>query len=324
MCVSNRTAGKTTYFLKLLLTRALKNDHEFMLVFRKLHDLSDLAATTWESVANFFPDYHITEKSHKRGLIKSLWASKGADEPKRVAWGVALSTIETLKRNSHLFKNVNEMYMDEFILENDRYLDNELDDLMSLHTTVARGYGQMVRYVALYMCGNPYSMINPYYSYFKIAERLKTDTHFIRGHGWVFEQSINEFAREAQKQSAFNRAFDRLNYAAYSAEGVYFNDNLSMIGKLNGRMRYVCTLVGDKQEFGVMEALAHNCIYVSDKSDSSNPTRIAASADQVNSNTFLFESNSFMIKVLRNAFRCGSVRFKNLDAKVAFIRAIKY
>lgn len=324
MCVSNRTAGKTTYFNRLVFNRAIKSNKQFMLVFRKTYDLSDLATSFWSSISSFFPEYSMTEKSHKRGIIKSLWVKRADDLPLCVGWGVALSTIEALKRSSAMFKDVQEMVMDEFILENDKYLDHELDALMSLHTSVARGYGEMVRYVPLYLLGNPFTMINPYYSYFKIVERLREDTQYLRGNGWVFEQTLNVDAMNAQKESQFNTALKSLNYAAYSAEGIYFNDNLSLVGKLDGRMRYVCTLVTERSEYAVMESFSYRCIYVSDKADSSYPTRIAATADQVTQTTFLFTGENFMVKVLREAFRTGSMRFKNLDCKLAFLNAIKY
>lgn len=324
MCVSNRTAGKTTYFNRLLVSRAIKSHRQFMLVYRKTYDLSDLATSFWESIAKFFPAYSMSEKSHKRGIIKSLWLKKTDEAPVLIGWGVALSTIEALKRSSAMFNAVDEMLMDEFILENDKYLENELDALMSLHTSVARGNGEMVRRVPLYLIGNPFTMINPYYSYFKIPERLREDTKYLRGDGWVFEQTVNLNAMMAQKLSKFNRALSSLNYAAYAAEAIYFNDNLSLVGKLDGRMRYICTLVTGSTEYGVMESYAYRCIYVSDKADTSFPTRLAASVDDVTQTTLLFTNENFMVKLLKEAFRSGAMRFKNLECKIAFLRAIKY
>lgn len=324
MAVSNRTAGKTTFFNNLIFKRARRAGKEFMLVFRKTYDLADLAGSFWSTLENFYPGYHMSEKSHKRGIVKSLWLHHGQDIPSCVGWGVSLSTIETLKRSSAMFKNVNNMFMDEFILEKENYLDNELDALMSLHTSVARGYGEMVRKVPLFLAGNPFTMINPYYSYFKIPERLRKDTKYLRGKRWVFEQSVNLDAMAAQKASGFNQAFASLNYAAYAAEGVYFNDNLSLVGKLDGRMRYVCTLVSDHKEYGVLESFAHRCIYVTDKADTSYPTRIAASAGDVTPTTMLFSGSNFMVSVLRSTFRSGLMRFKNLECKTVFLNAIKY
>lgn len=324
MCVSNRTAGKTTFYNKLVFGRAIKSHAQFMLVFRKCYDLSDVAMSFWDTIRKFFPGWEVTEQSHKRGVIKSIWAKCGENDPILAGWAVSLSTIEVLKRSSALFSHVESMIFDEFILEKDSYLDDELNSLISLHTSVARGYGEMVRRVELIMMGNPFTMLNPYYTHFGIPDRLKADTTYLRGHGWVFEQSVNVDSLTAQQTSSFNRAFAGQRYTAYAAEGIYFNDNLALVGKLKGRMRYICTLVSGEYEYGVMESYRYRCIYVTDKADSSYPMRIACKADDITPTTFLFTQNNFMVTSLREAFRNGNMRFKNLDCKKAFMAAVKY
>ena len=73
--------------------------------------------------------------------------------------------------------------MDEFQSETNHYCSMEVEKLISLHTTVARGNGEMARYVPVYLIGNPVSLLNPYYSAVGITNRIQENTKFIRGKG---------------------------------------------------------------------------------------------------------------------------------------------
>lgn len=80
---------------------------------------------------------------------------------------------------------------------------------------------------------NPVSLINPYYIAMKISNRLKSDTKFLRGNGFVLEQGYNESASKAQTESGFNRAFISDDYVAYSAQATYLNDSNAFIENLS-------------------------------------------------------------------------------------------
>lgn len=93
------------------------------------------------------------------------------------------------------------MFFDEFQSETNHYCNDEIRKFLSIHTSIARGNGEQIRYVPVYMCANPVSIINPYYVEMGISERLNDDTRFLRGDGFVLEQGYVESASEAQKQS---------------------------------------------------------------------------------------------------------------------------
>ena len=93
------------------------------------------------------------------------------------------------------------MIFDEFQSETNHYCDNETKKFISIHTSIARGQGEQVRYVPVYMLSNPVSIINPYYVEMGISGRLKDDTKFLRGDGFVLEQGYIESASIEQKNS---------------------------------------------------------------------------------------------------------------------------
>ena len=122
-------------------------------------------------------------------------------------YAISLNNADQIKKYAHLFSDVARMIFDEFQSETNHYCSDEVEKLLSVHTSIARGQGEQIRYVPVFMLSNPVSIINPYYVELGISNRLKEDTKFLRGDGFVLEQGYIESASEAQKQSGFNRAF---------------------------------------------------------------------------------------------------------------------
>ena len=117
------------------------------------------------------------------------------------------------------------MIFDEFQSESNTYIPNEIQKFISIHTSIARGQGKQYRYVPVYMLSNTVSILNPYYVELGITKRIKSDTKFLRGEGFVVEQGYVDSAAKAQMEGAFNRAFSTNKYVEYSTQNVYLNDN---------------------------------------------------------------------------------------------------
>ena len=174
------------------------------------------------------------------------------------------------------------------------------------------------------MLSNTVSIINPYYTELGIAERLKHDTKFLRGDGYVLEQGYVESAAQSLKKSAFNRAFSRNQYLAYASENIYLNDNTAFIEKPTGRNKYLCTLRYKQCDYGIREYPDSGIIYASNRADINNPNRISVTTDDHNINYVMLRSNQLFINNLRYYFEKGCFRFQDLKCKEALIRAISY
>lgn len=321
LCTTNRTGGKTTYFGRLCINRFLDKGEKFALIYRFNYELDDVCDKFYKDIGSlFFPDHTMTNKRRASGMFHELFLDD-------VSCGYALSLngADQIKKYSHLFSDVHRMIFDEFQSETNHYCNNEVEKLQSVHTSVARGQGEQVRYVPVYMLSNPVSIINPYYVAFGISSRLRDDTKFLKGDGFVMEQGFIESASEAQKESGFNRAFgSNSKYNAYSAEGIYLNDNQSFIDKPNGKSRYICTLRYNGSEYGIREFAEDGIMYCDDRPDVTFSTKITVTTDDHNINYVMLKRNDFFLSNLRYLFERGAFRFKDLRCKEAVLSALSY
>lgn len=320
MCTSNRTGGKTTYFGRLAVNKFLKYQKKFGLTYRFNYELDDICDKFYKDIGSlFFNGYEMTTKRKASGLFHELFLNDVS-----CGYAFALNGADQIKKYSHLFSDVDIMLFDEFQSETNHYCPDEVKKFISLHTSVARGQGKQVRYVPVYMMSNPVSIINPYYVAMGISNRLKDDTKFLRGDGFVLEQGFNESASVAQKESGFNRAFAGNEYVAYSSEAVYLNDSKAFIDRPVGNSRYICTLRYHGVDYGVKEYSELGIIYCDDKADRTFRTRITVTTEDHNINYVMLKRNDFFLSNLRVLFERGCFRFKDLRCKEAVLTALSY
>lgn len=321
LCTTNRTGGKTTYFGRLCINRFLDKGEKFALIYRYNYELDDVCDKFYKDIGSlFFPDHTMTNKRRASGMFHELFLDDVS-----CGYAISLNGADQIKKYSHLFSDVKRMIFDEFQSETNHYCNNEVEKLQSVHTSVARGQGEQVRYVPVYMLSNPVSIINPYYVAFGISSRLRDDTKFLKGDGFVLEQGFIDSASKAQKESAFNRAFGLdSKYNAYSTEAVYLNDNKSFIEKPQGTSRYICTLRYGGSEFAIREYAEAGIMYCDDRPDATFSTKISVTTDDHGINYVMLKRNDFFLSNLRYLFERGCFRFKDLRCKEAVLSALSY
>lgn len=326
ICTSNRSAGKTTYFGRWAVNRWLRNAEKFCLVYRYNYELDSISDKFFRDLERlFFPGYEMTSARRANGIYHELFlTAPGADMPESCGYAITLNSADQLKKYSHLLSDVERMIFDEFQSETNHYCSDEITKLLSIHTSIARGNGKQIRYVPLIMISNPVSLINPYYIEMGIAERLRADTKFLRGEGFVLEQGFVTSAAEAQKASAFNRAFAKNKYVAYAAENVYLNDNLAFIETPPGKSRYLCTLRYNGAEYAIREYVDQGIIYCDNRTDKTNRNRISVTTADHDVNYVMLKRNELFIASLRYYFDHGAFRFKDLRCKEAVLKALSY
>ena len=320
MCTTNRTGGKTTYFGRLCVNRFLDKGEKFGLIYRYNYELDDVADKFFKDLKGlFFPDKTMTAKKRAKGIFQELFINDIS-----CGYAIALNSSDSIKKYSHLFSDITRMIFDEFQSESNHYCTDEITKFLSIHTSIARGQGEQVRYVPVFMLANQVSIINPYYVAMGICNRLNGETKFLRGDGYVLEQGFIESASDSQKESGFNRAFKENNYVAYSSENVYLNDNYSFIEKPTGKSRYICTLKYKGNDFGVKEFAESGFIYCDDKPDSTFPMKITVTTDDHTINYVMLKRNDFFLSNLRYLFERGCFRFKDMRCKEAILNALSY
>lgn len=328
ICTTNRTGGKTTYFSRLCVNRFKKFSEKFCLIYRYNYELDGVADKFFKDIGGlFFKNYTMRSERKANGIFHELFlVENGSDNKNGVSCGYAISlnSADAIKKYSHLFSDVARMMFDEFQSETNHYCPDEVKKLISVHTSIARGQGEQIRYVPVYMIGNPVSIINPYYVELGISERLKDDTHFLRGDGFVLEQGFIDSASQAQKLSGFNRAFAKNEYVAYSSECVYLNDNKAFIEKPQGTSRYLATLRYKNTDFAIREFAEQGIIYCDDKPDTTYKHKLSVTTDDLNINYVMLKRNDFFVMNMRYYFEHGCFRFKDLRCKEAVMKAVSY
>lgn len=320
ICTTNRTGGKTVYFSRLCVNKFLKNQEKFAILYRFNYELDDCADKFFKDIRNlFFDGMEMRSKKRAKGIYHELYL-----DGEHCGYAISLNSADQLKKYSHLFNDVTRIMFDEFQSETGNYCNNEVKKLLSIHTSIARGNGEQVRYVPVYMISNPVTLINPYYIELGISDKLRSDTKFLRGDGFVMEQGYVESAAEAQKESGFNRAFKGNNYVQYASEAIYLNDIKTFIEKPKGRNRYYCTLKYDGVNYAVREFIDAGVVYCDESVDLDYPCKICVSTKDHDINYIMLRENSLILSTLRYYFEKGCVRFKNLKCKEAFIKALSF
>lgn len=320
MCTSNRSAGKTTYFNRLVVNRFIKRGEKFSLLYRFNYELDGCDEKFFKDIKElFFPEYDMTAAKKMKGIYQELYLN---EEP--CGYAISINSADQLKRNSHLFSDIDNIIFDEFQSEQNHYCDKEVEKFISIHNSIARGHGKQSRYVPVYMISNPVTILNPYYVAMDISTRLQKDTHFLRGDGFVLEQGYNETASKALKTSAFNRAFGSSDYIAYSAEGVYLQDDLSFVDTPSGRGKYVATIRYAGIDYGVREYPELGIVFCDKSVDYQYPLKITVDTADHKLNYVMVSSNFILIQKLRYYFEHGCMRFKDLQAKEAILKALSF
>lgn len=320
ICTSNRSAGKTTYFSRLLVNRFKKQGEKFAILYRFNYELDECADKFFKDINGlFFPEDTMTSKKFAKGIFHELYLNDV-----HCGYAIALNNADQIKKYSHFFSDVQRMLFDEFQSETNHYCPNEVAKLQSVHTSIARGQGEQSRYVPVYMVSNPVSLINPYYTAMGISYRLTKSVHFLKGDGFVLEQGFNESASQAQKESAFNKAFGESNYNIYNEQGVYLNDNLAFIETPKSAGRYICTLRYNGKSYGVRSYKTEGIIYCDNRADESYPVRFSVTTEDHDVNYIMLRENQFLIDMMKYYFNNGAFRFKDLMCKEAVFSAISY
>lgn len=317
---TNRSAGKTTYFGRLCVNAWKRGKGKFCLVYRYNYELDDIADKFYKDISRlFFQNSVMKSKRRANGIFHEL--EIGGES---CGYAISLNSADQIKKYSHLFSDVKRMLFDEFQSETNHYCAQEVKKLISVHTSIARGNGEHVRYVPIYMLSNPVTILNPYYVELGISTRLTDDTKYLRGDGFVLERGFVQSASNAQLSSGFNRAFAQNSYIAYSAQSTYLNDNSAFVDKPSGRGRYLVTLKYNGALFGVREYAENGIIYCDDNADITYPAKICVTTNDHNINYVMLRRNDIFISNLRWYFERGCFRFKNLQCKEVILKALSY
>lgn len=328
MCTTNRTGGKTTYWNRYCVNRWMKHNEKFMIMVRFNYELDDIAESFFKEIKGlWFSSYYMFAEKRANGIFCELFigTSPDGEDKKPCGYAVTLNNADAIKKRSHLFNDVERIIFDEFQSETNHYCPEEITKFLSILKSVSRGRGKQYRFVQVIMIANQVSIINPYYVEMGITERLREDTNFLKGDGYVLENGFIETASRAQQESGIDRAFKNNSYVAYSSENIYLNDNSAFLEKPEStKSKYIVTLRYKGRDYGLREYTNEGIIYCDDKPDTTFKHRLSITTEDHNVNYVMLKRNDGFVTQIRYFFEHGCLRFKDLRCKECILKLISY
>ena len=311
-CCGNRTAGKTFFFKRYMLRRFVNHGEKFIVFVRFIDDIANCVNGFFADIGPIaFPGHTMTQASILHGKAAQLYFDN-----KPCGYVIALNDPERIKRNSALFADAERGFLDEFQSEIGKYVGDEMLKFNSIRISIARGgaKGTHTRYFPVYLCSNNVTVFNPYFDYYRIGRRLTNRVKFLRGDGWVLEQTFNIEASEAIKDKFGSMSERELKYAASNE---YLLDNNKFVEKLPGQKRPVFHVDYNGKTYCLW--VAGQVFYMSEKLSDGCLLNLSFNINDHDTGNTLTAQSSPLVKQLRNAYMNNSVRFQNQECKHVFL-----
>lgn len=309
LITSNRSAGKTSYFLMFSWFLKKLYNKKTVFFYRYSYELSE----SDKIFTDIIEQYGFGEKTKSVKIIKDLLYEIFIDE-ESIGYAVRISNVDSLKKFSPIFAGVELCIMDEFQTESGVYLKKEVEKMQSILYTISRGGGEQSREVLTILIGNPVTIMNPYYINLGIHKRLTKDVHFLRGKRYVAEFTVNNSSKQAIAENGLTELFDS-SYSEYSQDGNFLINSESFIEKPNGKSRYLFTIIYDGDIYGVREFLADGIVHVSNKPDMTCNNILVFKPNDHTQNTILLKRACYTWSFIRDAFDYGKLRFSDIKTK---------
>lgn len=313
MCVINRTAGKTTYYNHMVMEDFIHNHNKFVLLYRYKYELSQSAEKFGNDISQLYYGGVEFKTNNHREYAEIIFDGEVC------GYSIALNNSTNIKKLSHIFNTVKTIIFDEFQPENNVYLPDEISKFLSIHTSIARGNGKQRRFVRVIMISNPITMLNPYYTALGINKRLKKDTKYLRGDGFVLEHLYHKEAANKIKESGIINAFNKDIYAQKLCESGYLFYDESFIVKKCNINKSVLSYITNKKRYTVY--LSDKYIYVSSRYDKNTECFACTTSDM---DIDCKKANHELKSIYRTFFNQAKVRFSDLSAKESFYDFISY
>ncbi|MBO5948957.1 phage DNA encapsidation protein [bacterium] len=249
-----RSTGKTTFWNSFVLNKYKGTDAQFILLYRYKYEIDNIANRFFDAVSFKFPDDNMTDKNTENLGFTYLYLNK-----KLCGFALAINSANNIKKYSSIFSKVKYILFDEIIPEDGRYCPNELQKLLSIYVSVARGNGKAIRDdVQMIMMCNVYTDDNLYFQKFNI-KKTHENTKIQRCDGVVVEYVENNDIQKLQESDKIIQLLDD-GYIT----GKKTTDNLSNVEKLK-----IGTPLFNLYCGGEVVGVYNNedCIYVSQKTN---------------------------------------------------------
>lgn len=232
---SLRGLGKTYTFKDYAIDDALKDEKKKFIYLRRYRTEFNRIDTFFNDIQNIYPEVELKVRGGERG-------GYFVADNRTIGYFFPLSSQAYFK--SVPLQDCNKMIFDEAFLAQRgfvRYLKNEVMDLMDIVETANRlrvnedgTQKKLSEQLRLFILGNSFSTVNPYFNSFKITPDLEERYSFSRDprlQGKVLlDLCTNEEFKRLKYESTWGQIFDAVGYGEHSIENKFFEDIPNMIG----------------------------------------------------------------------------------------------
>ena len=322
---TNRSAGKTVFYNGYLLHRFIQKGEKFILLYRNKYEIDDAAGSFFNQVHKlFYPGLELYQEKGIKSVYNKLYLRPLSSEDPGDLCGyvTSLKASENIKKYSSLLADADRVLFDEAFPENDEYLPDEIQRFMSVHDSLARGGGSQSKYLPVLIVGNLINVFNPYYMALGVVDNLTISTNYLRGSGFVIEQGFNEASAQAHKESAFHQALSGEDYTAASQEKTYLNTSYQFIdNSIVDTGMYLCSIRYKNNVYSVRYNERAGFYYCSNTPDPGFKLLQAATEKDITEEA-IYDPLSRFRKILKERYRQGYVRFKDLRVRDAILHYI--
>ena len=215
--VGIRGHGKTYDSVNRLIDTGIREKKlSFVVLVRYIEDIMFIKNSWWSIVEHLYPNY---EFYSVRRLIYAR--DKTKNETFVIGEYVALSEYMRVKKTPRPY--VKFILFDEFLNEENDYLQDEIDKFMSVCDSIIRNRND----VRVLMVSNTITLINPYFSYFGIN---KLNGRFTKGlHSSIVEFTDSEEFKKYRMKTKFGESIAETRYGNFALSGAFMLDDMTNV-----------------------------------------------------------------------------------------------
>lgn len=298
--VGERGTGKTFQFKEWAIRDFIKNKNQFVYVRRY--------KTEFKDITNFFDDIMFKFPNHKF----EIKGGKFYIDDEIAGFYIALSTAITKK--SVAYPSVTKIGFDEFILEKStiHYLPNEINAFLGLYETIARD-----RDVRCVFMANSVTILNPYFLFFGINPNREKRFSKYKNNEIVVELTDLQEFKKHKKETRFGQIIEGTDFAKYSIENEFVDDNYEFIEQKTKNCYYLATFYFKKSIIGLWCDNKTGIVYASNKYDETYPIKYSLTTEDHKPNMMMLSNaiSSSRVRAIRKCYEFGSMRFESLQIK---------
>lgn len=313
---TNRTAGKTSFYLLLCAELSRLLDRKTVFIVRKVADLKDFAHIYDDVASIYYENVQCVTKTVVKDTISSVKLGEYD-----IGYVVCLKKYVDIKKFSPIFSKVDLMILDEYQTEDGVYIRQEIEAFQSIYRSIARGGGKQIRDVMLLLYGNPVTLMNPYLLEFEIAPKYKKGVDYLIDKLWVAEFKVNQSAAEKIRNHPSSMLFGAVQTAYDCGEDFLIDDSVYM-EKCSGKSDYIATICYGGKFFGIRRYIKTNNIHIGTKHDPSCKKILVFRENDRKQNYELIEKYDYTWRYIREAYKTGTLRFDTLEGKRIIFKLI--